>query len=545
MCTPTIRRLVPAVLVWVAFGTAQLLGQSRLDSRAEAILSEIGRVRLLVVMSPPKPGEGPSSAYTEPAGFISRILGDRGTNVRQIAGLPVVVVETDRGGIGKLLDNPQITYVTADEPVPPLLHNSLETLRVHELHSRGVVGDAYSVAVLDTGVNYDHPLLRSKLRAEGCFSTAESTVYSVTSLCKNGLDVDLTDGAGRACNLPDCDHGTHVAGIAVGAQHTLANGDVISGVALGADLISIQVFTRFDDPRVCPSLDPCVRSFTSDQLEALQHVSRLSASHSIAAVNMSLGSGYHDMECDSTTPLSTEIEKLRESGILTVTGSGNNGYYNAVNSPACISGTIAVGASYKGRVELDHRYSNTSALVDFIAPSTEIVSSTNDGFEPKTGTSMAAAHISGLLALLKSQVPSASADALESHLRSTARRTVDPRTGLVLYFPSPQRALEELALTGDSSPTDSTREDVNIADFRGLVGALRIIVSSGLDAKDHGEVVAMITRSVGSQVVVRPVNSSTYSLENSAGFKLAELSRLAGALGPEARLYLDNLAAPD
>lgn len=537
--------LVTAVLVWVTLGSPYLLGQSKLDSRAEAILSEIGRVRLLVVMTPPKPGERPSSAYSEPAGFISQILGDRGANIRQIAGLPVVVAETDQGGIGELLDNPQITHVMADEPAPPLLHNSLETLRVRELHSKGVMGDAYSVAVLDTGVNYNHPFFGNKLRAEGCFSTASSTVYSVASLCNNGLDVDLTNGAGRACDLPGCDHGTHVAGVAVGAQSALANGDVVSGVAPSAGLISIQVFTRFDDPRVCTSLEPCVRSFTSDQLEALQYVSRLSTSHGIAAVNMSLGSNYHDVACDSTSPLSAEIAKLRESGILTVIASGNNGYYNAVNSPACISAAITVGASHKDRVELDHRYSNTSALVDFLAPGTEIVSSTDDGYEALTGTSMAAPHISGLLALLKSRVPSAPADALESHLRSTARRTVDPRTGLVLYFPCPQKALEELVLAEDSFIGTSTREDVNVAALKGLTGALRIIVSSDSDARNHREFATMIVRAVGPQVVVRLVADNTYSLENLAGFKLAELSRLAGELGPQGRLYRDELAAPN
>ena len=149
----------------------------------------------------------------------------------------------------------------------------------------------------------------------------------------------------------------------------------------------------------------------------MEHVSDLSASHAIAAVNMSLGSGYHNAPCDAN-PLRDEIEKLRESGILTVIASGNNGYYNAVSSPACVAEAITVGASFKDRVELDRAYSNTSALVDFLAPGRGIVSAVDDGYGGKTGTSMAAPHVSGLLAVLKSRAPSASAETVERLLRS-------------------------------------------------------------------------------------------------------------------------------
>ena len=99
-------RLVASVLVWVTLGGSYAFGQSKLDSRAATILAEIGRVRLLVVMSPPRPGERASFAYGQPAGFVASVLGDRGRHVRQIAGLPVVVVETDQVGTSELVDNP-------------------------------------------------------------------------------------------------------------------------------------------------------------------------------------------------------------------------------------------------------------------------------------------------------------------------------------------------------------------------------------------------------------------------------------------------------
>ena len=223
MSNLAIQRVVALVLVWAAL-TVPAFGQSKLDARIERTLSEIGNARVLVTMTAPKLGEA-SAAYRGPAGFVADLFGGRGRNARRIVDMPVVVVETapvvvlaveprgrivdmpvvvvetDRRGVADLVDSPHVAHVVADEPVPPLLGASLKTLRVDELHSADVHGDGYSVAVLDTGVDYDQPFFGGKLRAEACFSTAVSDVHSVRSLCGNGLDVDLTTG--RNCDLPD------------------------------------------------------------------------------------------------------------------------------------------------------------------------------------------------------------------------------------------------------------------------------------------------------------------------------------------------------
>lgn len=543
-----IRRVVAMGIAWTA-STAPAFGQSKLDAGIERTLSEIGIARVLVTMTAPKLGEASSAAYREPAGFVADLLGGRGRNVQRIVDLPVVVVETDRRGIADLVDSPHVAHVVADEPAPPLLATSLKTLRVDEVHSADVLGAGYSVAVLDAGVDYDHPFFGGKLRAEACFSTAASDVHSVRSLCGNGLDVDLTEGAGRNCGLPGCDHGSHVAGIAVGARVSV-DGDVISGVAPGAGLISIQVFTEFNDIRECGAdRVPCIRSFPSDQLRALRHVRDLSASHEIASVNMSLGAGYHNAACDSANPLAGEMLTLRESGIVAVVASGNDGYYNAVNSPACISAAITVGASLKETVTLDLSYSNTSAVVDFLAPGTEIVSAVPGDYGQITGTSMAAAHVSGLFALLRSQVPSASADGIESALRTTARRTTDPRTGLVLHFPDAPAALAALvssARQGGAGIGESSSEDVGAASFAGIVGARRIIIRAGAGAMTMraGQLAERISSALGSDATVRSLGAGVYLAESRTGFSVERLSGLMGALGSDTRLYLDEPVKP-
>ena len=542
------RRIVATGLVWAAL-TAAAFGQSKLDTGIERTLSEIGNARVLVTMTAPRLGEAASAAYREPAGFVADLLGGRGRNIQRIVDLPVVVVETDRRGIADLVDSPHVARVFADEPVPPLLlEASLQTLRVDELHAADVLGDGYSVAVLDTGVDYDHPFFGGKLRAEACFSTVASDVHSVMSLCGNGLDVDLTAGAGRDCGLPGCGHGTHVAGIAVGAR-TAVGDDAISGVAPAAGLISIQVFTAFSDVRECGAdRVPCIRSFPSDQLRALRHVRDLSASHEVASVNMSIGGGYHNAACDSANPLTDELLTLRESGVATVVASGNDGYYNAVSSPACISAAVTVGASFRETAALDVSYSNTSALVDFLAPGTEIVSAmAGGGHRPNTGTSMAAAHVAGLVALLRSQVPSASADDIESALRSTARRTTDPRTGLVLHFPAPPAALAALvasARPGGADVGESSSADVDAASLAGVVGARRIIIRAGAGAMRAGQLAERISWALGSEATVRPLGAGAYLAESRTGFGVERLSRLMGALGADTRLYRDEPVKP-
>ena len=543
------RRIVAPGVAWTVL-TPAAFGQSKLDAGVERTLSEIGNARVLVVMTAPKLGEASSAAFREPDGFVADLLGERGRNAQRIVDLPVVVVETDRRGIYDLVDNPHVAYVTADEPAPPLLETSLRTLHVDEVHATDVLGHGYSVAVLDTGVDYDHPFFDGKLRAEGCFSTVTSDVYSVTSLCGNGLDVDLTEGAGRNCGLPGCDHGTHVAGIAVGARASV-DGDVISGVAPGAGLISIQVFTQFDGVRECGAdRVPCIRSFPSDQLRALRHVRALSASHEIASVNMSFGRGYHDAACDSTNPLTDEIVTLRESGIPAVVASGNDGYYNAVNSPACISAAMTVGASYKGAAALDFTYSNTSAIVDFLAPGTGITSAIPRGrYGRNTGTSMAAAHVAGLFALLRSRVPSASADGIESAVRATARPTTDPRTGLVLHFPDAREALDALARSGEQAEPGAgewSSEDADAAFLAGIAGARRIVVQGGARATTipAGELADRIASALGSDVTVRSLGESTFVAESRTEFGAESLSRLLVELGPDTRLYRDDPVSP-
>jgi hypothetical protein len=79
-------------------------------------------------------------------------------------------------------------------------------------------------------------------------------------------------GAGVNCSVNGCEHGTHMAGIAPGAEAALG----FDGVARGAAFIAIQVFSRFQDSRgltPCATSglrSPCVQAYTSDLMSELR-----------------------------------------------------------------------------------------------------------------------------------------------------------------------------------------------------------------------------------------------------------------------------------
>ena len=71
---------------------------------------------------------------------------------------------------------------------------------------------------------------------------------------------------------------------------------------------------------------------------------------------MSLGSGYFDAPCDTTSSLTDIIEKLRSKQVATVVAAGNETFFDGISEPACISQAISVSA-LKHDGELDVSYS--------------------------------------------------------------------------------------------------------------------------------------------------------------------------------------------
>jgi subtilisin family serine protease len=347
------------------------------------------------------------------AELVETMLASNARYAQPIANLPLVVLELEKSQLETLLASGQIAR-----------------------------GNGQAVAVLDTGVDRNHPFLAGRVVDEGCFSS-NSPTFGASTVCPNGQTNQTGPGAAAPCGVIGCNHGTHVAGIAAG------RGNAFSGVAPDANIVAVQVFSRFDDsaggPQTCANsgrASPCTLTFTSDQIRGLQHVRTIAASRAVAAANMSLGGGRNTTSCDSDSRKAV-IDQLRTDGVATVIASGNDGFTDAVGAPGCISTAVTVGSTTKSDVVSS--FSNSASMVDLLAPGSSINSSVpGTGFAIFNGTSMATPHVAGAFAALRSAVPGASVGAIEVALASTGVPITDARNGLVRQRINVLAALNQL-----------------------------------------------------------------------------------------------------
>ncbi|MDG2242641.1 MAG: S8 family serine peptidase [Rhodospirillaceae bacterium] len=300
----------------------------------------------------------------------------------------------------------------------PSLDTSVGYINADQVWTQGFIGSGQAIAILDDGIDANHDMFDGKIVAEACFSDTFDPVDE--SLCANGNDSQIGFGSASLCpsGTTVCEHGSHVAGIAAGNDQT--GSTQRRGVAYGADLIPIQVFTQVNDPDACDGEDSCELSYDSATIAALNHVINLTDTFSIAAANMSLGSELTDTACDNNVH-KTAIDTLRGLGVLTAISAGNTAAVGSVENPGCISTALTVSSVI---ISIPDSTVNHAPMVDVLAPGVFIVSAVpNNSYASFSGTSMATPHAAGAVALLKSANPNATADEIETALESTGVST--------------------------------------------------------------------------------------------------------------------------
>ncbi len=410
-------------------------GYPRLSSKAR----NQGRVRIIVRVAVPYTPEsllvgqeGPlqRSAISEVQG---RVLTDLARKGRSTVGThafkytPHLSMTVDAETLNALLDSSDVDSIHEDIPVPPILNLSVPRIGAATMQASGITGSGVAVAILDTGVDKTHPFLTNSVVSEACYSTNDSYSGS-SSLCPGGVTSSRATGSampyGGSCPAGECSHGTHVAGIAAGRSGIA--GSPGPGVAPGAGIIAIQVFSRFDSDSYCGvGSSPCVMAWTSDIMNGLQRVYDLRGSFTIASSNLSLGGSAYSSNCDSE-PEKPIIDTLRGAGIATVIASGNNGYCGYISAPACISSAISVGAT--DDVDQVASYSNSAPFMSLLAPGSSINSSVpGGGYQSWDGTSMATPHVTGAWALMKQSNPSATVTQILNAFSSTGLTVTDSK----------------------------------------------------------------------------------------------------------------------
>ncbi|WP_022978320.1 S8 family serine peptidase [Nevskia ramosa] len=424
--------------------------------------------------------------------------------------VPMLAFDASPAVLDLLARLPEVAVIQEDLLSSPALADSVPLIGAADIQDLGIKGGNgdYSgvVAVLDTGIDRAHTFLRGFV-AEACFSSKSN--------CPNGQTTQTGDGAASKCTYSSgpyadaCDHGTHVSGIAIGAARL--GSTAMDGVAPDTRLMPIQVFSRYP---VTGGAD--ARSYSSDQIAALQYVYDQRNNYRIAAANMSLGSGYSTEPCDNNS-LKPIIDTLRSVNIATVISAGNDGNTDGLSMPGCISTAISVAATNKD--DTIAFYSNRSKDVKLFAPGSNIVSSCPGlVYCAKSGTSMAAPHVAGAFSLLRDAKPGNTVSQNLAALQKTGPvigTVALPSGGLRLYqriFLPPAAGLDVVRLESgvprnrrEPSPNRHAYEYVSTRRYWSAVAARPVAVATNLGLKlyeDQGTV-------VGGSTVTPLASSST------------------------------------
>ena len=480
------------------------------------------RARVLVALRLPGGGHVPESRLTHAAAALQRsdiaLIGGqlmsrlRKYNVRIVhrySYVPLIALEIDAAALAELEGAALwVDRVFDDAVKQPILAESVPLIGADRAWGRGFDGSGTVVAVLDTGVDSAHPFLLGKVVEEACYS---STLRGhSTTFCPNGLEEQVGPGAAVPCPLDaqGCFHGTHVAGIAAGDGATA--GVTFSGVAPGAQLMAVQVFSKFTAVADCGLFNtPCVGAYTSDVIAGLERVYAVHDTRNIASVNLSLGGGSFTAACDAE-PEKMIIDTLRSAGIATVVAAGNDGSPTSLSSPACISSAVSVGSTTKS--DAVSSFSNVAPFMSLFAPGEDIVSSvTGGGFAMLSGTSMAAPHVAGSWAILKQATPASTVDQLLGSLQSTGVPITDTRSGTPVTRP---RVRVDLALDQLVPPTLTVTA---VTPNRGKTGTTVLATIDGTGFVSGGAVSAGAGITVSNVAVLSPTRmTAQFAIADSA-----------------------------
>jgi hypothetical protein len=248
---------------------------------------------------------------------------------------------------------------------------------------------------------------------------------------------------GNGCTDPH-GHGTHVAGV---VSAVADNGVGVAGVS-AARIMPVRV------------LDANGRGMTSRIIAGIIWAVDRGAD----VINLSIVS-------DLTSAYDDAIRYALDSEVVVVAASGNNrALGNDPQSPASTAGVIAVAATDELGLSAPFSYSGAANVIS--APGDGVLSTTPDGYEYMSGTSMAAPHVAGIVARYRASHPLETAAQVRAKLESTAidlqTDGLDADTGFGLL-----NAYE--LLTGNPAPDDPTRGAVPTT-------PRRISVDRGVDA---------------------------------------------------------------
>ncbi len=308
--------------------------------------------------------------------------------------------------VEKISDLPYVDRVFRDYNVEGLLDDSVSLIEadkvwgLHDSEGRNVTGEGVSVAVLDTGVDYNHSVLGGGFgpgfRVVGGYDFVTCNHFGDNGMCLDPKPEDSDP-------MDDNGHGTHVAGI-------------ILGVAPNVSLYAFKVLNMDGEGKVSWAMKGLERALDPDgDHDFSDHVD---------VVSMSLGS---EEPGDPDDTLCLAVDNAVRCGVVVVAAAGNLGVNGkgTITSPGCARKVICVGSSDKNdKVSPSSSQGPTSIGMvkpDVVAPGVGINSTwLNGGYRVMSGTSMACPHVAGTVALILQMHPGWTPDEVKMALRNTA-----------------------------------------------------------------------------------------------------------------------------
>lgn len=316
-----------------------------------------------------------------------------GAVARSYKTFPVIAASVPANALARLQANPNVAFVEANQQrsffapppnspgkggggggstqPPETLPWGVDRIEADVAAANGYTGAGVGLAVLDTGIDRNHPDLVGNLKGG----------YSAVN--KNPDNFEDKNG-----------HGTHVSGTAAAVDNTIG----VIGVGTSINLYMVQISNG--------SI-----LLLSDILEGIDWVNQNVASKNIKAMNMSFGGGYSQAE-------DLALQKSYSLGILPVAAAGNDGC-DCISYPAALPQVLAVSATRSDDTLAS--FSNFGSDIELAAPGVSILSTyKGDGYATLNGTSMASPHVAGTAAVAFAAHPGYTNDQIRDLLHRTA-----------------------------------------------------------------------------------------------------------------------------
>jgi len=306
-----------------------------------------------------------------------------------------VAVTIDEKYLDEIKSQPNVIGVMSQTLVHASLGSTesgvVEIIKANQVHDNLSTGNGVKVCVIDTGIDHSHPDFQGvPILYEFDFENSDS---------------DASDDEG---------HGTHVTA-------TIASKSAsYRGVAPGVTLYIAKVLDENGSgtfANVANAIDWCadgpdMTRNTADDADI---------------ISMSLGGPRFSGVCDTNNPphsadLQAALDAANQAfsdGVVVLAASGNDFSSSRIDTPACASGVIAVGAVDSFDTQTD--FSNESSELELVAPGVNLVAAKlGGGHEPKTGTSMATPVTAGVAALVLEQNPGFTSTQVRDALKNNA-----------------------------------------------------------------------------------------------------------------------------